>query len=215
MTRAASSRAASSRAEIDRALARALRLIRRAAASPRHHILRTPTRPLGPASYRHLTIGQLATTAFSGLVINRRLGQEWPDAFFRDELQRRNLTEAHTAWIDDSVVVSDDPLGQFETRLTQLDTVTFYSLETLCDALNEVVFGDDGKVSGAPSPAEVLEDMKATGMEQTAIDAYSTGVGASEVSLSEELAVQEELPTPLVTAEPAAEQLETTSDHTL
>lgn len=208
-------RAASSRAEIDRALARALRLIRLAAVSPRHHILRTPTRPLGPASYRHLTIGQLATTAFSGLVINRWVGQEWPDSFFREELQRRNLTESHAAWIDDSAPVAEDALGQFETRLAQLDTVTFYSLETLCDALNEVVFGDDGKVSGAPSPAEVLEDMKATGMEQTAIDAYSTGVGASEVSLSEELAVQEELPTPLVTAEPAAEQLETTSDQTL
>lgn len=205
----------SSRAEIDRSLARALRLIRQAAVSTRRHTLREPTRSAGPATYRHLTPGELATAAFAGLVIGQWASREGADNFFVAELQRRGLTESWTTWDNDSAVVSETDLGEFETRLSQLGTLTSYSLDNLCESLDKVVFGDDGKVHGALSPAEVIEDMEATGTAREAIDAYAAAVGTSETSLSEDLAVQVESPQSLNAVELPAESLEETEEPTL
>lgn len=191
----------SSRSEIDRSLARALRLIRQAAASSRRHTLRRPTRAAGPATYRHLTPGQLASAALAGLVVGQWAEREGADRFFVAELQRRDMTESWAAWDNDAATVSDTPLGEFETRLSQLGTLTHHSLDNLCQALDKVAFGDDGRTPGALSPAEVIEDMEATGMPEEAIDAYAAAVGASDTSLSQDLAVQGESPTPLLAAE--------------
>lgn len=191
----------SSRSEIDRSLARALRLIRQAAASSRRHTLRRPTRAAGPATYRHLTPGQLASAALAGLVVGQWAEREGADRFFVAELQRRDMTESWAAWDNDSANVSDTPLGEFETRLSQLGTLTHHSLDNLCEALDKIAFGDDGRTPGALSPAEVIEDMEATGMPAEAIDAYGAAVGASDTSLSQDLAVQGESPIPLLAAE--------------
>lgn len=191
----------SSRSEIDRSLARALRLIRQAAGSSRRHTLRQSTRAAGPATYRHLTPGQLASAALAGLVVGQWAEREGADRFFVAELQRRGMTESWVAWDNDAATVSDTPLGEFETRLSQLGTLTHHSLDNLCEALDRVAFGDDGRTPGALSPAEVIEDMEATGMPEEAIDAYAAAVGTSATSLSQDLAVQGESPTPLLAAE--------------
>lgn len=111
------------------------------------------------------------------------------------------MTESWVAWDNDAATVSDTPLGEFETRLSQLGTLTHHSLDNLCEALDRVAFGDDGRTPGALSPAEVIEDMEATGMPEEAIDAYAAAVGTSDTSLSQDLAVQGESPTPLLAAE--------------
>lgn len=158
--------------------------------------LQPRTRPYGPHSYAHMTTGQLVGAALTGVALHDWLNdKDHPEQrFFEEDLERRGFTESLNAWNNDE----DDTTHSFdnttadmskaETRMDNLGELTVQALENIEGAIDEVFFGDDGRTPGALSPAEVIEDMESAGVSQDVIEAYQTGVGNSDISLSEDLA---------------------------
>ncbi|PLW00139.1 hypothetical protein BRL53_05240 [Corynebacterium ulcerans] len=182
---------AQDRAEIDRTLARILQKIRRLDKAIPHR-LPMRTRPFGPATFAHMTAGQLAGAALMGVSIlgwsNNK--QTIEKKFFEEELQRRDFSESLNTWRGSerstNQVFTD--LRHAETKLDSMATMAVHHLEQFEQAVDDVIFGDDGRLRGALTPAEVLSDLEAVGAPDEAIDAFANGVGPSNAFMSYEFA---------------------------
>lgn len=204
-------RTTAGRRQIDLTLARTLQRLRDLHDRITHHhiAVRVPprTRTPGPNTYAHMSTGHLAVAALAGAAIYHWSQQE--QQFFDNELAARGFDESLAAWhgqtLSPTEVDEHTPTPRFDTTVETLRVITAASLDTLAEAIDEVILGDDGRIPGALSPAEVVEDMSITGMETDAIAAYETGVGTSTASLTDAAAAQQ--------AAPAASVVEEASDH--
>lgn len=184
--------------EIDRTLARVLRRIRVLEREVPHR-LQPPTRPFGPNSFRRSSAGNLVTAALVGLAVGRwSQGLNLPEErFFEEELERRGFDKSLATWRgeeseeeDDTVLLGTD---HFDQHADHASVLTMNGLDSMASAFDRALLGGDAHEAGALSPAEVIEDMQAAGMHPDAIEAYESGVGASEDSITKELAYPREI----------------------
>lgn len=184
--------------EIDKTLTRVLRRVR-ALEREVPHRLRPPTRPLGPNSFRRTSAGHLVTAALAGLAVGRwSQGLNLPEErFFEAELERRGLEKSLATWRGEDTAEDSDTIllgtDHFDQHADHTTVITVNSLAGMASALDRVFLGGDGHEPSALSPAELIEDMQAVGMHPDAVAAYGSGIGASEVSITDELAHQQEI----------------------